>query len=181
MNDATTHLLEPDDLECVPDGYEVVNGEYVEKDMGARSSEIGAVLLSFLLPFVRANKLGRAYGTDTGYVCFPNKPKQLRKPDVSFVAAGRLPGDKTPDGNIKITPDLAVEVVSPNDKYEEVQLKIADYKSAKVRLIWVISPETQTALIRRADGTCAEIGEAGDLSGEDVVPGFACKLAELFI
>ena len=77
-------------------------------------------------------------------------------------------------------PDFAAEVVSPKDRSERVQQKIMDYKDAKVRLIWVISPETRTVLIRRLDGTCAEVGEAGELSGEDVIPGFTCKVADLF-
>ena len=181
MNDATTHLLEPDDLLLMPDGYEVVDGEPVEKKMGAKADWIGTALIGLLQPFCRANTLGLVFGADTGYVCFPADPKQMRKPDVSFVAAGRLAGGTPPDGYVKLAPDLAVEVISPNETYEEVQVKIGDYKSAKVKLIWVISPKTKTALIRRADGTCAEIGEAGELSGEDVVPGFACKLAELFV
>jgi Uma2 family endonuclease len=102
-------------------------------------------------------------------------------PDISFVAKGRLPDDKSPEGYVKLAPDLAVEVASPKDTYEEVQIKVAEYKSAKVRLIWVVSPKTRTVLIRRLDGTCAEVGEAGELSGEDVIPGFTCKVADLFV
>lgn len=161
--------------------YEFVGGMPQEKNMGAESDEIGSALISLLLPFCRANKLGRVYGAATGYRCFPTDRQQLRKPDVSFVAAGRLSGDQTPKGDILITPDLAAEVVSPNDTYEDVQAKVMDYKSAKVRLIWVISPETKTVLIRRLDGTCAEVDETGTLSGEDVIPGFTCTVAELFV
>jgi len=29
--------------------------------------------------------------------------------------------------------------------------------------------------------TCAELSEAGTLSGEDVIPGFTCPVAELFV
>ena len=133
------------------------------------------------MPFCRANKLGRVYGAATGYQCFPSHPKRVRLPDVSFVAAGRLTDNRTPKGYILIAPDFAAEVVSPKDRYERVQQKIMDYKDAKVRLIWGISPETKTVLVRRLDGTCAELDEAGELSGEDVIPGFTCKIAELFV
>src|SRR5207302_1787339 len=113
--------------------------------------------------------------------CFPAKPKQVRMPDAAFVSAGRLPEDGTPDGYIKIAPDIAVEVISPNEEYEEVEEKVAEYRSAGVKLIWVISPKSKTVLIRRLDGTCTEVGEAGTLSGENVLPGFTCTVAELFV
>lgn len=175
--------LEPEDLLRMPGGdrYELIDGVPVEKSMGAKADEVGSALIGALLPYCRANKLGRVYGAATGYQCFPSKPKQVRMPDVSFVAAGRLADDTTPDGYILVPPDFAAEVVSPRDKYEQVALKIADYKDAKVRLIWVISPKTKTVLIRRADGSCSEVGEDGQLSGEDVIPGFACTVAELFV
>jgi Uma2 family endonuclease len=183
MTERSAHvLLEPDDLLRMPDGdrYELIDGVPVEKMMGAKADRIGTILIGFLVPYCRANKLGLVYGAATGYQCFPNRPRQVRLPDVSFVATGRLPNDETPDGYITIAPDLAVEVVSPKDRYERVMLKLDDYRSARVRLVWVISPKTKSALIRRLDGSCAEVFEGGELGGEDVIPGFTCKMADLF-
>ncbi len=176
-------LLEPEDLLAMPDGdrYELIDGVPREKPMGAQSDEVAGLLLTQLNVFIRPRKLGRAYPSQTGFQCFPKDPKLVRMPDTSFVAAGKLPGDTSPEGYIKVAPDLAVEVISPNEMYEEVAVKVADYKSAGVRLIWVVSPKSRTVLIRRADGTCGEVGEAGMLSGEDVIPGFACPVAELFV
>lgn len=175
-------LLGPEDLLAMPDGerYELIDGVPKEKPMGAESDRIALRLGGLLDQFSLKTKCGLAFGSQTGYRCFPNK-QQLRKPDVSFVVAGRLAGDRPPEGDIAIPPDLAVEVVSPNDGYEEIQSRITDYKAAKVKLIWVISPKSRTVLIRRLDGTCAEVGETGQLSGEDVIPGFACPVAELFV
>jgi Uma2 family endonuclease len=183
MNEIPTQLLEPEDLLRMPDGdrYELIDGKPKEKPMGAAAEEIGGLLLTQLNNFIRPNKLGRAYPSQTGFQCFPTDPKQVRMPDTSFVAAGRLPGNQTPDGHIKIAPDLAVEVISPNEVYEEVEGKVKDYRSAGVKLVWVISPKSRTVLIRRLDGTCAEVGESGTLSGEDVIPGFTCAVAELFV
>jgi Uma2 family endonuclease len=176
-------VIEPEDLLKMPDGdhYELIDGRPKEKPMGAESDEINCTLNALLNTFVRQNRLGHVYGSQTGYRCFAGKPKLIRKPDTSFVAAGRLPNDKTPKGDIDIAPDLVVEVVSPNDTYEEVAVRIADFKTARVKLIWVVSPETKTVLIRRLDGTCAEVCQAGTLSGEDVLPGFTCAVAELFV
>jgi Uma2 family endonuclease len=105
----------------------------------------------------------------------------LRNPDASFIATGRLPNDEPPLGDLMIAPDMIAEIVSPNDGYEDVQSRIADFRSARTRLIWVVSPHTKSILIRRIDGSCAEIFEDGELSGEDVIPGFTCKVADLFV
>jgi Uma2 family endonuclease len=172
--------LTPDDLLAMPGGkhYELVDGIPREKRMGAQSDEITAAAISLLRQFVRKHGLGHVYGSQTGFRCFANN--RVRKPDCAFVAAGRLPNDRSPSGDITIAPDLVVEVVSPNDTYEEIATKVLDYKSAAVKLIWVVSPESKTVLVRRQDGTCSELDESGSLSGDDVLPGFACPVAELF-
>jgi Uma2 family endonuclease len=183
MNMPASPVLEPDDLLRMADGdrYELIDGFPVEKDMGAKADEIALAIGSQLRPYCLGKGLGRVYGPQTGYQCFPTRPALVRMPDVSFVPKGRLPDEESPDGHIKAAPALAVEVVSPNDKYEEIESKVADYRSAGVKLIWVVSPKSKTVVVRRLDGTCAEVNEGGELSGEDVVPGFACKVADLFV
>jgi Uma2 family endonuclease len=178
-----TTLLMPDDLLTMPDGerYELVEGIPKEKGMGAKSSEISGILNAALLAFVRPRKLGRVYLSDTGYVCFPGKPKSVRFPDVSFVRTDRIPNGVSPEGYFNIRPDLAVEVISPNDLYEEVEEKLTDYREAGIPLVWIVSPRARTVLVRRLDGTANLLLESGELSGEDVVPGFTCNIAELFI
>lgn len=159
---------------------EFVHGQVVEKPMGMHSNEIVTQILGLLWGFARDNGLGTVWASDTGFRCFPSDPKQVRKPDVSFVAAGRLPAGVRRMAYCPVAPDLAVEVVSPNDKYEELEEKVADYRSAGVKLVWVVNPSTKTVLVRRLDKTCAELDADGTLDGEGVVPGFACKVAELF-
>jgi Uma2 family endonuclease len=173
--------LTPDDLLTMPGGehYELIDGIPKEKAKGAESDEISAAVITALRNFVLQHKLGHVYGSQTGFRCFPKN--RVRKPDSAFVATGRLMNNKTPKGDIDIAPDLVIEVISPNDTYEEVMTKVMDYKSAQVRLIWVISPETKTVWVRRVDGTCVELNETGTLSGEDVLPGFTCPVAELFV
>ncbi len=160
---------------------EFVDGQLKEKSMGAESEGIGSELHILLGAFVRAAGLGRVFGAATPYRCFPNDPRQIRRPDVSFVAVMRLPAGRLPRGNFTFAPDLAVEVVSPTDAGEYLEQKVADYRSAGVRLIWVVYPATRTVLIRRLDLTCAELDDTGALDGEDVVPGFQCRVAELFV
>ncbi len=182
-NNAIPAVLEPEDLLAMPGGdrYELIDGRLKEKDMGAESDKVALRIGGRLDQFCLQTKRGIAFGSQTGFRCFPKAPKLVRKPDAAVIVTGRLPDDKWPKGDILIAPDLAVEAVSTHDTYEEVAVKVEEFKSAGVKLIWVISPETRTVLIRRANGTCEELSEAGTLSGEDVLPGFTCAVAELFV
>jgi Uma2 family endonuclease len=182
-NNAIPAVLEPDDLLRLADGdnYELIDGRLKEKLMGAESDKLALRVGSLLDQFCLRTRCGAVFGSQTGYRCFAGKPKLVRKPDASFVSQARLPDGKPPKGDFSVAPDLVVEVVSPNDTYEEVAVRVADFKSAGVPLIWVVSPETRSVLIRRADGTLSEVGEAGALSGEDVLPGFTCAVADLFV
>ena len=171
-----------DDLAAMSDEarYELVDGELEERAMGSESSCIAAELLYLLRDVLRAKRLGILFGADCGYQCFPDDPNRVRFPDASFVLADRLPGGKAPKGYIRIAPDLAVEVLSPNELAWKIDLKIEQYLDAGVRLVWVINPETRTARVHRADGTITGLSESDDLSGEDVIPGFRCPLSALF-
>ncbi len=90
-----------------------------------------------------------------------------------------MPGDTSPKDWVKIRPDLAVEVVSPNDSAEDLEEKLDDYRTAGVPLIWVIYPELRKVKIFRQDGPAGELREDDVLSGEDVIPGFRCPLREI--
>ena len=177
-----TDLLEPDDLLKMPDAesYELVDGRLVEKHMGAESDFIAANLLALLHQVVRPAGLGYVFGSQTSIRCFPGRPRLVRKPDVCFVARGRFPNEAIPKGEILLPPDLAVEVVSPNDTYEEVEVKVNEYLGAGIRLVWVISPTCKTVVVRRPDKTAALLDATDTLTGESVVPGFSCPVEELF-
>jgi Uma2 family endonuclease len=160
--------------------YEFVAGEWVEKKMGAGSSLVSAVLIAMLHGVVRPHKLGWIFDAECGYRCFPTKPRQVRKPDVSFVRRDRLAANQLPDGFLELRPDLAVEVISPNDGAEEIEERVMDYLGAGVPLVWVIYPKNRCARVLRQGGTAAQLTSADTLSGEEVIPGFSCRLGELF-
>lgn len=160
--------------------FEVVDGILRERKMGAETSSIAALLLAKAVDFVLSRRLGWVFTTDGGYQCFPDRPKLVRFPDVSFVRTGRLPDDRPPKGHMRLTPDLAVEIVSPNDLYYEVEQKVDDYLSVKVPLIWVVNPECRTAHVYRPDGSVQRLRQDQSLEGQDVLPGFSVRLGDLF-
>jgi Uma2 family endonuclease len=175
-------LYTPDELEAMPDGnqYELIDGVLKERVVGADAGWIGSRVILLLQQHCSTTPAGWVFTSDPGYRCFPGRPRLVRKPDVSFVRLGRFPDERVPRGDITLVPDLVVEVVSPNDLYEEVEQKVAEYRSAGVPLVWLVIPGTRTVLVRRADGTATEAGPDGTLDGEDVLPGFRVPVAELF-
>src|SRR5205807_3794824 len=104
----------------------------------------------------------------------------VRRPDVAFIAAQRLSNYQWGQGHFNIAPDLAVEVVSPNDEVYELDRKIRDYFRAGVRHVWVINPEQETVRIHRGPGDLVELVGDGELLDEVVLPGFRCRLPAVF-
>jgi Uma2 family endonuclease len=179
----TPTLYTPEDLLTMPDGdlYELVDGKLVERNMGAWSSYVGTRLLRRLGNFSEDHFLGWVFGSDASYQCFPHRPRLVRKPDISFIRLGRLPGERAPQGHTLIAPDLAVEVISPNDLAYDIDERVADFLAASTRLVWVVNPVQRTVLIYRHDGSIAGVREGGELDGEDAVPGFRCPVHLLFV
>ncbi|MBE0609309.1 MAG: Uma2 family endonuclease [Dehalococcoidia bacterium] len=162
------------------EGAELVDGQIVEVPMGSISSWIGGELLFLVRLFLRSNELGWVFPQETGMTIWPDRPGHVRKPDLVFVRKGRLPGGRPPAGWLTVVPDLVVEVVSPGDEIEAFEAKLDEYRAAGIPLIWVIYPGTRRAHVLGTSRPRTEIAPDGSLDGEDVLPGFSCKLAELF-
>ncbi len=182
MRISTKTIYTPEMLLAMPDSnaYELVDGELVERQMGFRSSRIGLKLSALLLMYCEQEQLGWVLPADAGYQCFPDDPLKVRKPDVSFIRADRLSVADEPEGWATLAPDLAVEVVSPNDLFEAVAIKVNEYLGAGVRLVWVIDTATEKVYVYRHDGRGEILTSADELSGEDVIDGFRCQVADLF-
>lgn len=166
----------------VKKGFELIDGEIVEKPpVGMRSSLVAIRLATLLNTFCDQQKLGWVFGADGGYRCFPGASRLVRKPDVSFVRKGRLRDDHIPDGDLAIAPDLVVEVVSPNDLVYALERKVEEFLAAGTRLVWVINPRQRLVIAHRHDDTMSKVREGQELSGEDVVPGFSCQLSAFLL
>jgi Uma2 family endonuclease len=177
-------VTDQDLLKAPRDGrkYERVDGEMRVSPAGFRHEAVGAALLARLWTFVAERHLGHVVGSSCGFL-WPSRqadrPDNVRSPDVSFVAAGRFPDEEWPVGFAALAPDLAVEVLSPNDNTRDVMEKVGEYLHAGTRLVWVIDPETRTATIHRSLMDVRVVGEAGLLDGEEVMPGFTCRLSDV--
>ncbi len=162
-------------------GYELIHGTWVEKpDMGLEASIVTNLLQQAITTHVLRAGLGTVAGSEGGYQLFADQPKLIRKPDVSFVAKGRMPS-KVPTGNGKLAPDFAAEVVSPNDEAVALEQKLDEYLRAGVRLVWVIYPLTKVVYVYRPDGTASRRTATESLDGEAVFPGLTVPVTELFL
>jgi Uma2 family endonuclease len=158
---------------------ELLHGELVMMSpAGEEHGSITARVTIRLGAFVLERRLGRVFGAETGFVIGRN-PDTVRAPDVAFVRAERL--SPTPGkGFFQGPPDLAVEVVSPNDRASEVLAKVYDWLDAGCRAVWLVDPETRTVTVYRSRSEIRVLATADPLSGEDVVPGFGIPVAEVF-
>lgn len=137
------------------------------------------LILRLLDPFVLAHGLGEVFADGVGYI-LARGPDLVRIPDVSFIARERLPAGVVPEGFIPGAPDLAVEIVSPGDRAEEIYGKVREYLGAGTRLVWVVWPRYRAVTAYTPDGQVRELGQDDELDGGDVLPGFQARVAELF-
>jgi Uma2 family endonuclease len=158
--------------------YEIVYGEIKERPLANPAhGRIQAVVGTELVNFVEENNLGAVY-IETHFEFAENLS---RVPDVAFVSFERFPASGEDESSRwHIAPDLAVEVVSPTDDYEDVQEKISEYFTFGVRQVWIISPETKTLSVYHSRKQITVFGEEDDLVCEDILPGFRLPLAEIF-
>jgi Uma2 family endonuclease len=183
MSTAELATYTADDLLQMPDGdrYELVDGQLVETDMGNRASWIAGNIHTELNNYSQRGARGWALTSEAGIQCFPDDRQKVRRPDVFFVCRGRYPNEEVPEGFTRIPPDVAVEVISPNDLYYAVDDKVEEYLDAGVRLVWVVNPKTRTVAVHRArGGDPSRLGEEDTLTGEDVLPEFHCRVGNLF-
>jgi Uma2 family endonuclease len=157
---------------------ELVDGELVKMSPSfLPEARVVRTILLLLGTFVAQHRLGEVFGPDLGYELSPHR---VRTPDVSFVRAEKLVAYGNPQEFAKLVPDLAVEVISPEVKYSYLQRKIRDYFEAGVRLLWIVDPSMQAVTVHHSPVDLRVLTTADTLSGEDVIPGFSCPVAELF-
>ena len=159
--------------------YELVRGQLRRMSpAGQWHSGVEMVLGELLSHHVRVNKLGRAFPGDAGFL-LARKPDTVLSPDVAFVTRERMPPPRS-RGYFPGPPDLAVEIRSPGDRRRSLHERALSWLDHGARMVWVIDPIAANATVYRGKDDVREIGEDGDLLGEDVVPGFRVALRELF-
>lgn len=183
MRMAIKQVVTAEDLWELPEKgglrYELVEGEVVEvPGAGALHSLIVLLVSKLLDDHVSAEDLGLVLPDGSAYI-LSRHPDLLRIPDVSFISWERVPEDGIPEGFWTTAPDLAVEVVSPHDRAEDIHDKVHEYLNAGCRLVWVLWPRRRSVSVHSPD-EMRELGPEDILDGADVLPGFQIRVADLF-
>jgi Uma2 family endonuclease len=169
-----------DELWAMPgDGFhhhELVKGELVTMSpSGANHSRVAGRIAVLLGSYILEHKLGEPYTADGGFYLARN-PDTVLAPDFAVVLNDRAANSaKFFPG----APDIAVEVISPNDTRKEIRQKVEEYLSGGTRLVIIIDSINQTATIHTPTST-TRLTTDDTLTGGDVVPGWSLPLRELF-
>ena len=174
---AAAKLVTADELLAMGEGRrELIYGEVIE--MAPAGEEHGYIEIDishYLYSFVKANRLGRVYPSDTGFL-LSTDPDLVRAPDVAFVRRERVvrtakyyPG----------APDLAVEVVSPGDSYSDVNEKVKMWLEHGTKEVWVVDPRRQTVQVCK-QGSDVTLKRGDEIDGGDLLPGFRLPLGNIF-
>ena len=179
---STRTLFTSEDLwKMVADGsrYELSKGELLPMSpVGMEHGGIVMALGALLRSYAMKKGLGLV-GTEIGFRLGQN-PDTVRAPDVAFVARHRLPADGVPKKFAHFPPDLAVEVLSPEDTASEMLRKIEEYLTAGGALAWVVDPATRTVTVYRSLSDIQILSADQELDGGEVLPGFRTMVAEIF-
>jgi len=178
--------VRPDQLEypinlSEPDGlYEVIDGRFVEKTMGAYECWLAAVMFGALDPYLKANPLGRAVQE----MIFDLRPTvdRERRPDVAFVSFKRWGRDRRipQTRSWAVVPELAVEIVSPSNTADAVAEKLEEYFKVGIRRVWVVYPRQFKVYVYSSPTEVRVLALGDELDGGDVLPGFRFALQSLF-
>jgi len=176
-------LVTAEELARLPDDghrYELVEGRLVRMspvnfDHGRIVMQIGFLLNRHL----KQNPVG-VIGAEIGFKLATN-PDTVRGPDVAFVRNERVPSPKGRRGFVKGPPDVAIEVLSPDDRTRDVHEKIEEYLARGVLLVAVVHPDDKIVeIFRPATDKVTFESQTDILDLSDVIPGFSCQLREIF-
>jgi Uma2 family endonuclease len=179
-------LLTADEYARHPLGQEpgeLVRGVlHVMTPAGGPHGVVIANLLAELIVHARRQALGRVFADNVGFhLDIPGETTDtVRSPDVAFVRADRLPGGEVPIGFLRCAPDLAVEVLSPDDRPGELTARMRDYFAAGSARVWVVDPDARTVTAHAPEGAAPAVPADGVVDGAPVLPGFTMPVGPLF-
>ncbi len=176
-------LVSAEELLRMPDDgfrYELVRGEL--RRMSPAGFHHGRLIMNIATPLdhhVRTHKLGVVCAAETGFL-LTSDPDTVRAADVAFIRQERIAQGSEPEGYWPGAPDLAVEMVSPNDLYTEVDEKVTDWLEAGTGMVVIVNPRKRTVTVYRSLLQIVVLREQDVLNGGDVVPGWTLPIADIF-
>ncbi len=103
----------------------------------------------------------------------------VRGSDVAFTFWSSLPDRRAPKKIFPNPPALIAEVLSPTDRWPDVERKLHDYLEAGVKEVWVVDPEERMVWVHTPDRQHRVFSESDRLTSP-LLPGFDVLVAEFF-
>ena len=179
----TQQLMTAEELAQLPDDgqrHELIEGVLITMaPSGGEHGELASEANGLLWQHVRIHGLGRTFGAETGFI-LARDPDIVLAPDAAFVSWARAEAIGRVRGYLPVAPDLAVEIISPNDLYTEVREKVAIWLEHGTRMVVVMNPRHREITVYRTLTEVRHLTVEDTLDGEDVVPGWRVAVRELF-
>jgi Uma2 family endonuclease len=181
---ATKTLVSAKDYAALqePEGmrYELSEGELIVTPSASFfHNKLRDYLNARLGVFVESHGLGEVTSeTDVKLV-----GETVRRPDVAFIRAGRLRGidlDRVP---LPVVPDLVIEIVSRNDRADDLLLKVSQYLAAGAKVVWLLYRNARLAYRYLPGKLEPEVRSAADghtFEEPELLPGFSLPLEQIF-
>jgi len=159
--------------------FELERGEVVEvSPSGERHGFVCLNVGRILSNYTFQRRKGYALGNDTG-VILERDPDTVRGPDFVFYDQVRRYDDLSP-GYCEQPPTLAVEVLSPSDKWGKVTRRIAQFLGQGIAVVWVVDPEGRSVTVYRPKQLPQVFEGEDELTSDPEMPDFRCRVADLF-
>lgn len=159
---------------------DLIDGEVVE--MAPSGAEQGGITVSLswiMMNWVKRSNHGKLFAQDTGFI-LARDPDVVLCPDIAYIRNEHLPKSGIPKGFFELVPDLVVEIVSPSDRYTDVEVKVERWLAAGVPLVWIVNPRLKQVKVYQPGSEAITLRSTDDLTGCEVLPGFTCRVSELF-
>jgi Uma2 family endonuclease len=130
-----------------------VDGRIVDKNSSLQSCEVETLFLFRIQSFLWEHPVANVFPVSLGYQCFKDDPNRIRKPSATVIRLDRMDqfANSDPDYML-IPPDLAIEVIAPNDTIFKIDQRVAEYLSAGFPLVWVADPKALTITVHPLNG-----------------------------
>jgi Uma2 family endonuclease len=158
---------------------ELVNGEIIElMPTGHIHGYIEFLIANLLFNFVRQHNLGRVLGGEAGVYTRRN-PDTVRGMDIAFVSNERM-SQAQEAGFLDVAPELIVEVMSPSDRWIDIQEKLVEYFDIGVQLVWLVDPQLEQIHVYHSLDDVTRLTAENNLTAPHLLPGFSVPLTEIF-
>ena len=159
--------------------FELDRGEVVEVSRpGERHGFVCLNVGRILGNYTYQRRKGYACSNDTGLI-LERDPDTVRGPDVVLYNDVRRYDDLNPRYSDQL-PTLAVEVLSPNDKWAKVTRRITEFLRRGIAVVWLVDPEGQSVTVYRPSQFPLVCEGTDELTGGPELPEFRCRVADFF-